>query len=178
MSSRIQHDHVDNNNAENSKLDEILLECRNQKRVIAELQNEVRISATKKTKIDSWKFKGNRMQYDFNEGLSKDMEQIAWAISSQKLHYTRKLLDDAKETLRKRNKLIRIADTSEGGWNTVDEYQVHPLASDSEDESKLIKAENRALRKKKSKSQSGSSNKTHKSFNKVFFCLCPALLKV
>ncbi|XP_063395983.1 integrase/recombinase xerD homolog isoform X2 [Mytilus trossulus] len=48
-----------------------------------------------------------------------------------------------------RQKLIRIADSSELGWRVVHEYETNPLADDSEDERKLYKAENIAERKVK-----------------------------
>ena len=58
------------------------------------------------------------------------------------------------ERLKHRNKLIKIADTSNGGWNTARQYEANPIASDPNDESKIIRAENRAIRKKKSKNKS------------------------
>jgi hypothetical protein len=41
--------------------------------------------------------------------------------------------------------MIRIADGSPGGWDTVRSYEANPIASDPEDDAKIIKAENRAL---------------------------------
>ena len=40
-----------------------------------------------------------------------------------------------------------LADQSEGGWKTVQEYKSNPVASDSEDEKRIMKAEARATRK-------------------------------
>jgi hypothetical protein len=46
---------------------------------------------------------------------------------------------------------IKIADTSEGGWETVRQYQTNPIASDTDDETRINKAENMAIRKRKFK---------------------------
>ena len=53
----------------------------------------------------------------------------------------------AKELLRHRQKVIKLADQSENGWRTVAEYETNPIASDSEDEKRIYRAEARASRK-------------------------------
>jgi hypothetical protein len=58
-----------------------------------------------------------------------------------------KLLEDSLAVLKKRKKVIRIADKSEGGWKTVDEYLSDEVASDSEGEKRIRVAENRAVKK-------------------------------
>ncbi|XP_060082590.1 uncharacterized protein LOC132561897 [Ylistrum balloti] len=46
-----------------------------------------------------------------------------------------------------RQKLIKLADSSEFGWKTVKEYEANSIADNSDDEKKMVKAENRAQRK-------------------------------
>ena len=67
------------------------------------------------------------------EGISKAKEKLAEGMSL--LNY--------------RQKIIKIADSSDLGWRVVQEYEANPLADDSEDERKLFKAESRAERKVK-----------------------------
>ena len=58
--------------------------------------------------------------------------------------------------------MIRIADKSEGGWKTVDEYLSDEVAIDSEDEKRIRVAENRAVKKiktsKKEDTQRGKND--------------------
>ena len=48
---------------------------------------------------------------------------------------------EGKQLIQQRQKLLKLADSSELGWKVVSEYQSNPLASDSEDEKKMYKAE-------------------------------------
>ena len=48
-----------------------------------------------------------------------------------------------------RNKLIKIADRTEGGWSTVEEYELCDYADDSDDDKKIRQANARALQKKR-----------------------------
>jgi len=73
--------------------------------------------------------------------------------------------------LHRRKKLIRIANTSSGGWETVRQYESNQVASDSDDENKIYKAESCAISKKKRSSIRGkrdyasSASATVSSYN-------------
>ena len=64
---------------------------------------------------------------------------------------SKRLLEDVLKDIKDRNKLIRLADKSSGGWATVTEYQSDSIASDSSDEKKMRAAEKRAIAKIKHK---------------------------
>ena len=53
--------------------------------------------------------------------------------------------------LKKRNKLVKLADRSPVGRSIVQEYEQEPMAGDSDDAQKVREAEQRAIRKRKVK---------------------------
>ena len=107
----------------------------------------------------TWKSKGNKIQYNFNAEVQEALTSINWAIDNGKLDYAKELLQEASVKIKERNKHIRIADSSSGGWETVNQYVANPIASDSEDESKIYRAENRAIKKRKMSSKAGNDSK-------------------
>lgn len=141
-----------------SSIRELLTEVRDQKRQINSIQEEVRANSVivstqvKKFKAEqdyTWKRPGNKIQFLFNSEVQDNIKQCFWALENEKLDYLRELLQDSDGKLKQRNKLIKIADSSEGGWETVRQYESNPVASDSDDENKIFKAESRAVRKRK-----------------------------
>ena len=100
----------------------------------------------KKPVVLSFNQKGNRIQHEFNLNLIEDMEVLIPLI--QKSSISR-----ATNTVKN---MIKIAEKSLTGWNTVPEYLSDDLTSDSEDDKTLKAAEARALRKQKIKVKNNS----------------------
>ena len=66
---------------------------------------------------------------------------------------TKSLIKDCLQLIRKRQKLIKIADKSEFGWLVAREYDEDEIASNSDDDKRLKKAEKASMAKYKRRSQ-------------------------
>ena len=163
------------------------------KRELSDDQLKSSSSLVKKLKTEtslSFKFSGNKKQFEFNtETLEHLTHQSLSFVDSLKspvdlenseIHQVSALilkLDDslnvAAKAIKRRNKLIGIADKSEAGWAAVGEYISDEVASGSEDEKKIRAAEQRAFRKKKNARSANSGQKL--SILSVIFIrfLCP-----
>ena len=95
------------------------------------------------------------------------LKQALWAIENNKLEYFSEQLNEAVENLHKRKGLVRIAESSSGGWETVRQYESNPATTESENESKIYKVEKQDLKKKKS-SRSKRSTRTSTSSTSAF----------
>ena len=106
------------------------------------------------------RYKGNRKQFEVNAQLDNILTQIDESTGSPAdIH---KLVAEAKLIIKKRQKLIKIADKNRDGWLVVQEYETDDLASNSEDEKKIRKAE--AAAEKKRKEAKGNIGNTSKKF--------------
>ncbi|CAC5371828.1 unnamed protein product [Mytilus coruscus] len=106
-----------------------------------------------------FKHEGNKIQYKFNEENITELNKVYSFVPRSETKVSR-IIIDLIDKVKGRNKLIRIADTSAGGWATVREYEANVIASDSEDEKKIRQAESRAMRTAKDKSRRPHHYKT------------------
>ena len=83
-----------------------------------------------------FKFEGNKCQYEFNSDLQQELESMKSKIETTSIEDLEEQLENMVKKLRHRNKLIKIADRSEGGWTTVYEYGRGDIADNSDDEKK------------------------------------------
>ena len=100
-----------------------------------------------------FKFKGNRKLFQVNAKL-ESLFSARIKTSADDPSQVNTLVQEAQQIIRKRQKLIKIADRSKDGWLVVQEYESDDLASNSEDEKRLKKAKNAAEKKGKNPERS------------------------
>ena len=96
-----------------------------------------------------FKRKGNKFQFDFNKKIFNKQEQALTALKAKQYEKAKQELEEGTQLIAKRQKVIKLADKSEFGWETVNEYLADDLASDDEDAKRIKKAERSAARKVK-----------------------------
>ena len=96
-------------------------------------------SGTKRKREHEFKYKSNKKQFEFNEDIEEKVNNTIELIKDGSRKRSKRLLEVVLKDIKDRNKLIRLADKSSGGWATVTEYQSDSIASDSADEKKMRK---------------------------------------
>ena len=124
-------------------------------------ENQRKLSDTQIAKIDetmtgTYKFKkrGNEEQYKHNQKVYSKMQEANSQLetdnlTSENISNAKRKICEGMDLVKTRQKHIKIADSSEAGWRTVDEYVANPLAEDSDDEKRIYKAQSRAESKMK-----------------------------
>ena len=113
------------------------------------------------------KGKGNKDQFDFNTEISFAIQECQDQISRGNIEDLSANLTSFATKLKKRNKLIKLADRSPVGWSIVQEYEQDPMASDSDDAQKIRQAEQRAIRKRKAKTPSSFTQSSSSTISKA-----------
>ena len=113
------------------------------------------------------KFPGNKDQYLFNADLEDAFVQSTDLLKNDDVAGALSALETTQKSLRQRQKKIKLVDKSEAGWLAVKEYEADGLASDSEDEKRIRKAQATALRKKNQSRQQRSSSQPNKALKVI-----------
>jgi hypothetical protein len=126
-----------------------------------EAADERLVKKLKLEKAPTFKRKTHEKQFLFNEEVASKIEGGSACLSETPpaVEKAKTLLEEGMKLVRERQKLIRMADRSEHGWATVDEYLEDELADDSDDEKRMQKAEFRAGRKLKATAAKNAKNK-------------------
>ena len=98
----------------------------------------------------SFKRKGTEIQYKFNAKIQDSIDEAKSYLESNAVDKAKESLNEGTSLLTERQKLILLADKSEFGWKTVQEYTQHELAEDDQDGKKIRRAEERAEKSLKS----------------------------
>ena len=137
-----------------------------------EAADEKLVKRLKLEKAPVFKKKGNERQYRHNEEVRLKVSDAASALSETPpaVEKAKTLLEEGEKLIVDRQKLIRIADRSENGWATVDEYVEDELADNSDDEKRLNRADARASKKLKAQKNGKGTRKPNpyayrKNFN-------------
>ena len=117
---------------------------------------------------DVYKFKkrGNEEQFKHNHKVFTKIREAGAVIDTDNLNQdninnAKRKIAEGLDLIKNRQKLIKLADSSDAGWRVVDEYVSNPLAEDSDDEKKIYKTQswaesklrNEKLKKKMNKDQ-------------------------
>ena len=110
-----------------------------------------------KTSDHEFRRKGNKVQFEHNTSVSRRMQEARGYLDREP-PAVQKAVDMLREGVHLnfvRNKHIIIADSTEGGWQTVQEYIQRDVAEDSDDDRRLRRAELSAVRRKQQRWRGG-----------------------
>ena len=93
------------------------------------------------------KSEGNKQQFEHEVKVLEKFEDALSSLEQRKYDRAKEALSEGRALVNFRLKLIRIADKSDCGWTTVNEYVADELAENSDDEKRLYRSEQRAQRK-------------------------------
>ena len=116
---------------------------------LLQAQSDLAVQIASDLQPDTYVFKkkGNEQQFSFNRKVAKTSGAALKALESGNIPKTKEELNKGISLINARQKIIKLADKSEFGLATVQEYVSDELADDEADASKIKKAEKRAAAK-------------------------------
>ena len=129
-------------NGENVPDHELIQLVKNMKKEQGDLKRRINeLTSTQEKGKHEWKKEGLRKQDEIAQKVLHKLDMALNNLATSQYVQVRDLIVSAREVLRQRVKELRIADSSEAGWETVNVYRTHPVAEDSDDDRKIRKAE-------------------------------------
>ena len=137
-------------------------------------QNIVQISNSQINKIEenlnehySFRKKGNENQFKHQARVLTKLKEAkdhlnSASIVDESVEAAKVSINEGMEFVKNRQKVIKLADSSQLGWKVVKEYESNPIAEDSDDEKKMYRAQMRAERKAKESNTFRNSRKSHR----------------
>lgn len=116
------------------------------------LSTELDEKVNKKIKINEipqFKRQYNKWQYEHNNKVKEALEEAKDALKEGNYDLSKNKLEEGIKIIDKRQKLVKIADREEDGWEVVKCYISDNLASDSVDEKRLNRSRRQASNNKK-----------------------------
>ena len=111
---------------------------------MAKMQQEFLAAGTYKFQLKSCED-----QFKFNSKVTGKFKEVDSELDKGSLAGAKEKISEGIELIEHRQKLVRLADSSELGWKLVEEYVSHPLADGSDDEKRINRAFTAANRKVK-----------------------------
>ena len=109
--------------------------------------SDAQVCEIKKIKTDEtmhFKKKANEDQFRFNAKILDAREEAKAAAQVNALDKVKDSLQKGENLLKEHQNHILLADKSEYGWSTVQEYKKSEIADDSDDKKKMFKAQAQA----------------------------------
>ena len=94
-------------------------------RTATETQKLSRVAETEKLK-----FAGNKNQFIFNSELCGTLDEVSVLLAAKQTEKAEEKVAELSKNLKRRQKIIKLADKSEAGWLAVKEYLTEELARD------------------------------------------------
>ena len=91
------------------------------------------VKQIKSSTVPEFRNKGNKIRYKANNSIMEKIDEAISAIEKAKIETCQEKLAEGKNIFLKQQKLLRIADRKDGGWEVVKSYLSDDLASHSED---------------------------------------------
>ena len=132
------------------------------------LADDLEKAVEKRAKLEekpTLKRRFNEDQFKHSKEMERIMDKISGHLEDNDKGKAKEAVEEGKKLIHKRQKLIRIADREEDGWEVIKCYQSDALASDSDDEKRLNKSRRQArLNRKELKEKRMGVKKQYERF--------------